>query len=208
MALTDTTSNRMSSRLSEDSPAEVDSAVEEFREELSPASECSCQPVDDVVRELQLMKDSFIASFRDKGGKEEHCAALDIEIGAMIHGHLEKISSAAINIARMKIREVIPNDPSDAGVALPPVSKAGLEAALKEKKHKIGIQMVEMMKEIEGYHYSWYTVDCTPDFDAQFETWAATVRGNLLYNIAPIMMISANHDNYYFQCYVYILHHK
>jgi hypothetical protein len=195
MALTDTASNRMSSRLSEDSPAEVDSAVEEFREELSPASECSCQPIDDVIRELQLMKDSFIATFREKGGVEDHCAALDIEIGAMINGHLEKISSAAISIAKNKIRDVIPNDPADAGVALPPVSKAGLEAALKEKKDEIGIQLVKMMKEVEHYHFSWYSAECASDFDAEFESWAKTVRGNLLYLLCSLIrMISTYHD--------------
>lgn len=183
MALTDTASNRMSSRMSEDSPTEVDSAVEEFREELSPASECSCQPIDDVIRELQLMKDSFIASFREKGGKEEHCDALDIEIGAMIQGHLEKISSAAISIFKSKLRDFIPNDPADAGVALPPVSKAGLEAAIKEKKDEIGFKLVKEMKEVEKYHFSWYTAECASDFDAEFESWAVTVRGSLCCNM-------------------------
>ena len=158
----------------------INSVSEEFDTYIPTIEESSYKEKKNVLSELQLRKDISIAEQRKHQitltelQMDDVCVQLDHLLTEKIKNHILPITEAAIKIAKNKIIEKIPNDPGDIGVALPHFSNKRLERAIEKKKAEIALFLV---KEIEGFHFSWYSDDDTIGFDYQMNCWADTVRG-------------------------------
>lgn len=160
----------------------IGSVTNEFLTTLPPAEESSICSKNKVISDLQLKKDILIAqersfaadNFFSESEIDDVCIILDSQLTDIILEYVTPIIEAAKNIAKIKIKEIIPLDPGDIGVALPTLSRKILEKAIEKKKEEIALLMV---KDIEEYHFSWYTEDDAIGFDEVIDAWANTVRG-------------------------------
>ena len=169
----------------------INSVSEEFDTYIPTIEESSYKEKKNVLSELQLRKDISIAEQRKHQitltelQMDDVCVQLDQLLTEKIKNHILPITEAAIKIAKNKIIEKIPNDPGDIGVALPHFSNKRLERAIEKKKAEIALFLV---KEIEGFHFSWYSDDDTIGFDYQMNCWADTVRGMIFILLLCIML--------------------
>ena len=169
----------------------INSVSEEFDTYIPTTEESSYKEKKNVLSELQLRKDISIAEQRKHQitltelQMDDVCVQLDQLLTEKIKNHILPITEAAIKIAKNKIIEKIPNDPGDIGVALPHFSNKRLERAIEKKKAEIALFLV---KEIEGFHFSWYSDDDTIGFDYQMNCWADTVRGMIFILLLCIML--------------------
>ena len=169
----------------------INSVSEEFDTYIPTTKESSYKEKKNVLSELQLRKDISIAEQRKHQitltelQMDDVCVQLDQLLTEKIKNHILPITEAAIKIAKNKIIEKIPNDPGDIGVALPHFSNKRLERAIEKKKAEIALFLV---KEIEGFHFSWYSDDDTIGFDYQMNCWADTVRGMIFILLLCIML--------------------
>eukprot|EP00596_Hydrurales_sp_CCMP1899_P004583 CAMPEP_0119040544 /NCGR_PEP_ID=MMETSP1177-20130426/10507_1 /TAXON_ID=2985 /ORGANISM="Ochromonas sp, Strain CCMP1899" /LENGTH=250 /DNA_ID=CAMNT_0007005699 /DNA_START=361 /DNA_END=1113 /DNA_ORIENTATION=+ len=77
----------------------------------------------------------------------------------------------------MKMKDIIPKEPGDIGIALPPVSNKVLENAIISKKHECFLLLLTGEDE---FHSTWYTDGSSLSFDIEIDAWANTVRAKSL----------------------------
>ena len=176
------TSSRISSRSPRSSGQIISIATEEFLYQIPHESDNYNRSKAAVISALELRKEITIKRVRASEDLpselliDDICDELDLELTAVIEQYIIRISESARKIARIKIKDYIPTDPSDVGIALPTFSKKHLERVLEKKKEEVTLLM---MKEMDAFHFSWYSDDGSLGFNSLIDAWADTVRGNL-----------------------------
>ena len=176
------TSSRISSRSSRSSGQIISIATEEFSCQIPHESDSYNRSKAAVISALQLRKETIIAKVRASENLpselliDDICIELDLELSALIAQYIIRISEAATKMAKIRIKDHIPTDPSDIGIALPTFSKKHLERVLEKKKDEV---VLLMKKEMDEFHFSWYFDDDSLGFNTLINSWADTVRGNL-----------------------------
>jgi len=158
----------------------VEVLVPQFIKSIPPKSESALKAKSDVLVALDRRRDKLREQLRQSlTDNDDHattdlvCNELDVELKKIIAAYVKPISDAALSVAKSKVPDVIPRDPSDIGIPLPIRLETKLEEAIEKKRR---VTAAQLMKSVENYHFSWYMEDKSIGFESAIDAWANNVR--------------------------------
>ena len=164
----------------EEEQPSVEILVPQFIKSIPPKSESALKAKVDVCVALDRRREKLREQLRksladndDVTTTEKVCNELDVELKKIIAAYIKPITDAALSVAKSKVPDVIPRDPTDIGIPLPIRLETKLEEAIEKKRR---VTAAQLMKSVENYHFSWYMEDKSIGFELAMDTWANNVR--------------------------------
>ena len=160
----------------------ISAIVPQFIKIVPPKSESAYKAKVDVLLDLERKKDRLVDQLResftansnvDQTTVDQLCGDLDKELRMVIVAYMKPITDAAINLAKARVRDLIPRDISEIGVSIPVRPETKLEEFIERKRRAISAQL---MQSLENYHFSWYAEDITVFLDHELQPWIEQVR--------------------------------
>ena len=160
----------------------ISAIVPQFIKVVPPKSESSYKAKVDVLLDLERKKDGLVNQLREsfianssveQSTVDSLCSDLDKELRMVIVAYMKPITDAAINLAKARVRDLLPRDISEIGISLPVRPETKLDEFIERKQRAISAQL---MQSLENYHFSWYTEDITVFLDHEIQPWIEKVQ--------------------------------
>ena len=160
----------------------INSIVPQYIKVVPPKSESSYKAKVDVLLDLERKKDRLVDQLResftansnvDQSTVDSLCSDLDKELRMVIVAYMKPITDAAINLAKARVRDLLPRNISEIGISLPVRPETKLEEGIERKRRAITAQL---MQSLENYHFSWYAEEVTVFLDQEIQPWIEQVR--------------------------------